>query len=227
MIMKPFQKIITIVFLLTIVSSIGNEAKADRWGYLWDTKAHNKGQIHLSFGYGYPRLENSNFKFHENKSQYRVVGVGPFAFKAEYGLTRQFSIGLSCNYIKYTSDWQENRFVPFHNAELPFVYGTKVQDISAMLRINYHWVVNPRMDIYAGGGLGYNHWIVEDFTNNAPDDSTFVSQFKKPMPVAFEMTAGVRYYFRSRNAVYLEAGYGKSLIQGGFVFKFRQWKKQE
>jgi opacity protein-like surface antigen len=224
---KPFLRLIAVVFLLTVLSVQSKEVKADRWGYLWDTKAHNKGQIHISYGYGIPRLENSNFKFHKDKADYRVIGVGPFAFKAEYGLSRQFSIGLSCNYIKYTSDWRENRFDSFHQRDLPFTYGTIAQDISIMLRMNYHWVVNHRTDVYIGGGMGYNHWIAEDFTTNAPDDSTFTAQFKRPMPAAFEMTAGIRYYFRSRNAVYLEAGYGKSLIQGGFVFKFRQWKKQE
>ena len=156
-----------------------------------------------------------------------MVGIGPFAFKAEYGLSREFSIGLSCNYIRYTSDWREQRFDQRNQRDLPFVYGTVTQDISAMLRINYHWVVNNRTDVYMGGGMGYNHWIAEDFTVNAPDDSSFVSQFKRPMPVAFEMTAGIRYYFRTRNAIYLEVGYGKSIVQGGFVFKFRQWKKQE
>jgi hypothetical protein len=30
---------------------------APKWDYLWDQKAHEKGQIHFSYGYGQPRLD--------------------------------------------------------------------------------------------------------------------------------------------------------------------------
>jgi hypothetical protein len=39
------------------------------------------------------------------------------------------------------------------------------------------------------------------------------------------MTFGVRYFFLTRTAIYVEAGLGKALIQGGFVFKFRHRKR--
>lgn len=216
-----------IIILFTILALYFDaQAQTPRWNYLWDTKAHNQGQIHFSYGYGIPRLENRLFKLHKDDANYRVVGVGPFAFKAEYGLTRQLSIGLSAYYIRYTSDWKENRFdSSLHQTVLPFVFGTKVQDISVMLRLNYHYNVTERTDVYLGGAMGYNKWIVEDFTTYSFEDSTFNSNFKTPGPFAAELTAGFRYFFRSRNALYLEVGYGKSIVQAGFVFKFRAHKK--
>jgi len=216
------------LLLLSIFLGVffAEDAQADRFNTFWDTKAHDKGQLHFSYGYGFPRLENRRFDLHKDKNEYRVVGVGPFNFKAEYGLTRQLSIGISATYIEYTSDWEEQRFDTYHQRDIWFTYGTKVQDIAAMLRLNYHWIVTPRSDFYVGGGLGYNKWKSEDFTSFSPEDSLFTSYFKEPGSFSAEITLGYRYYFRQRNAIYIEAGYGKSIVQAGFVFKFLHRKRQ-
>lgn len=220
------RKLSLLLFTFVVVSFITKDVQADKFRYYWDTKSHDKGQLHFSYGYGFPRLDNRRFKLHKDENAYKVDGVGPFIFKAEYGLTRQLSIGLSATYVQYTSEWEQQRFSEFHQKNLWFVYGTKVHDLAAMLRLNYHWVVTPRSDLYVGGGLGYNRWRSEDFTNFTPEDSTFNSFFKKPDPFAAEITLGYRYYFRQRNAVFIEAGYGKSIVQAGFVFKFLHRKRQ-
>ncbi len=100
-----------------------------------------------------------------------------------------------------------------------------MHDIAANVRLNYHLFVNKEWDVYIGGGVGYNHFINEDFTTYSADDTLFKSQFKLPYPVSYEMSFGVRYFFLTRTAIYLEVGMGKALVQGGFVFKFRHRKR--
>jgi hypothetical protein len=195
------------------------------WDYNWDQKAHEKGQIHFSYGYGQPRLDKKLFDFHKKEIDFKVVGVGPFFWKAEHGLTRRLSVSLSAAYILYKSEWKRMRPDPKYGYDLPFRYGNTLHDISGNLRLNYHLFVNKEWDVYVGGGVGYNHFINKDFTDYGPDDSTFNSQFKIPYPVSYEMTFGVRYFFLTRTAIYVEAGLGKALIQGGFVFKFRHRKR--
>jgi hypothetical protein len=85
--------------------------------------------------------------------------------------------------------------------------------------------VDKDWDIYIGGGAGYNYYMNKDFTTFFPEDTTFRSHFKIPFPISYEMTVGIRYYFLTRTAIYLEAGMGKSLAQAGFVFKFRHRKR--
>lgn len=216
----------TLFLFFVFVGSIATNAQVDRFNTFWDTKAHDKGQVHFSYGYGFPRLDDNLFKFHDNKNEFRVVGVGPFIFKGEYGVNRQLSVGFSAAYIKYTSDWSELRPDPNNNRPLWYKFGTNLTDLSVMLRLNYHWITTPRSDFYMGGGIGYNRWQSEDFTTRTSEDSTFNSLFKEPGGLAAEITLGYRYYFRQRNALYIEAGYGKSIIQGGFVFKFRHRKRE-
>lgn len=198
---------------------------APKWDYNWDLKAHEKGQIHFSYGYGQPRLDNKLFDYQKDSTDFRVVGIGPFFWKAEYGLSRKLSVGISAAYILYKADWKRQRPDPLYGFDLPFTYGTRLHDISANLRLNYHLFVNKDWDVYLGGGVGYNYYINQDFTTYKPDDTLFNAQFKIPYPVSYEMTFGVRYYFLTRTAIYLEAGYGKAVLQGGFVFKFRHRKR--
>ncbi|MBK7691335.1 MAG: hypothetical protein IPK62_02770 [Bacteroidetes bacterium] len=221
------NKFILILLLLTgfTLSLSAQFFSAPKWDYLWDQKAHEKGQIHFSYGYGQPRLDKKLFDYQKDSIDFRVIGVGPFFWKAELGLTRKLSVMLSAGYILYKADWKVMRPDPLYTFDLPFVYGTQLHDISANLRFNYHIFVNKEFDVYVGGGVGYNHFMNKDFTDYAPDDTLFKSQFKLPYPVSYEMTFGVRYFFLTRTAIYVEAGIGKSLLQGGFVFKFRHRKR--
>lgn len=212
-------------FLLLSSHHIWAQGDHGYWNYFWDTKAHDRGQIHFSYGYGAPRLDSKLFEFHKNEIEYFTRGIGPFIFKAEYGIKRNLSIGLSFTYIKYNSEFKRIRFDSTHLKDLPFVYGTTVHDIAAMLRVNYHKVITPRLDIYLGGGAGYNMWMSKDYTNYWPDQDSLNLQFVKPFPVIFEASAGFRYFVLNRTALFIEAGYGKSVVQAGVVFKFRHTKR--
>ncbi|MBU3675949.1 MAG: hypothetical protein FGM54_02040 [Chitinophagaceae bacterium] len=219
---------ITLVVLMMVLSLSQAKAQffsAPGWDYYWDTKAYEKGQIHLSVGYGQPRLENGLFKYQQDSTDFRVVGIGPFYSRLEYGLTRKLSVAVSAGWIRYKSEWKQQRPDPLYGFDLPFRYGTEANDIFANLRLNYHLFVSKDWDVYIGGGLGYNTFNNKDFTSYGPDSTTFKSQFKIPYPVSYEMTFGARYFFLTRTAIYLEVGMGKSVVQGGFVFKFRHRKR--
>ena len=221
------KKLLLALFIFIGFASPSNAQffTAPKWDYNWDIKAHEKGQIHFSYGFGFPRLDNKLFDYQKDSIDYKLAGIGPFFFKTEIGLSRKLSLALSTSYILYKSEWKRQRPDPKYGFDLPFTYGTKLHDIAANVRLNYHLFVNKEWDVYVGGGVGYNHFINDDFTTYAADDSLFKSQFKLPYPVSYEMTFGVRYFFLTRTAIYLEAGLGKALVQGGFVFKFRHRKR--
>jgi hypothetical protein len=196
------------------------------WDYYYDMKAHEKGQIHFFYGYGGPRLDQKLFQYHKNEMDFRVVNVGPFIFKTEYGLSRKLSVALSTTYTLYKSDWNRKKLDFFTGDSLLYQYKTTFHDISANLRLNYHLYVSPHLDVYIGGGTGYNYSWHKDTSQYYPKDSVFNAQFKNPPPISAECSIGAKYFFLTRNAFFVELGYGKSLVQAGFVFKFRQRKRE-
>jgi|694.fasta_scaffold02542_29 hypothetical protein len=218
--------LVVIVILSWSTSSNAQLFKIPRWDYYWDLKAHEKGQMHFFYGYGQPRLDKKLFDYHRNEEAFRVVGVGPFCFKFEYGLSRKLSVALTANYSRYKSDWLRRKPDPLFLDTLAFRYGTTYNDLVLNLRFNYHLFVSRDLDVYLGGGAGYNYTSHSDFTNYGPEDTTFNARFKEPYMISGEMSLGVRYYFLTRNAIFLEVGYGKSIVQAGFVFKFRHRKRE-
>jgi hypothetical protein len=71
-----------------------------------------------------------------------------------------------------------------------------------------------KLDIYAGASIGSG--IAAGFYNGYPDYPNTV----RIRPIAFGgLHAGVRYYFKPKVGVNLELGFGKSLVNAGFVFK--------
>jgi len=137
------------VFALLMLIGFGSKSveaqyhEADRWNFYWDWKAHAKGQIHFHYGYGFPRIDLEMFDHQNWKNDFRVDGVGPFYFKAEYGLSRQLSIMLSTAYTQYTSDWTEPRLDPNYNQNLNFIYGTTVHDIAAKTILHFNLRTPP------------------------------------------------------------------------------------
>jgi hypothetical protein len=221
------KKFLLVWSFLMAIAFCGNAQfwKIPKWDYYWDLKAHEKGQIHFNYGYGQPRMDYKLFNHQKDSTDFRSVGVGPFYWRMEYGLSRKLSVAVSASWILYKSDWKRQRPDGKWGIDLPYIYGTRCHDIAANLRFNYHFFVNKEWDLYIGGGAGYNYFMRKYFTNYGPDDSTFDAHFKIPYPISYEMSVGARYYFLTRTAIYLEAGFGKSLIQGGFTFKFRYRKR--
>jgi hypothetical protein len=221
-----YKYLLSLLFIITFFSKANAQGFGEKWKMHWDIKAHEKGQWHFAWGYGLPRLDNKVFSFNKDSIDYRISGFGPFHFKTEYGIRRNLSVQLSTTYVLYKSDWKGKRKDYFTGDSLLYTYGNKVADISANLRVNYHYYVDKNWDLYLGGGVGYNYFIPTDFTTYALEDSSFSSHFKVPLPQTFEFTAGIRYFFMTRTAIFCEIGYGKSMVQGGFVFKFRQKKRE-
>ena len=102
-----------ILLMLSFVLSTQSKAQffsIPGWDYNWDQKAHEKGQIHFSYGYGQPRLDKKLFDYQKDSTDFRVVGIGPFFWKAELGLSRKLSVLLSASYILYKADWTGQRY---------------------------------------------------------------------------------------------------------------------
>jgi len=70
-----------------------------------------------------------------------------------------------------------------------------------------------KLDIYVGASIGSG--IAGTFYRNYPNPDV-----TRIVPIAFGgLHAGVRYYFKPRVGINAEVGFGKSLINAGFVFK--------
>jgi hypothetical protein len=139
-------------------------------------------------------------------------GLLSYGGRLEYLLADKLGIGADINYelSGYNYDYQES--VNSYNVDY------KAKKLRAMLRFNYHFVQNERIDVYTGFAGGYKY-VNRSFTSQNPDDPNRESG--AIIPVAVRISIGTRIYITNNIGGMLELGaFGGSLLQFGVSAKF-------
>jgi opacity protein-like surface antigen len=228
---KIFFVLICLSFFLKVQSQIW-------WDKHWDIKAHEVGQLHFQLGVALPtphwnsdsnsidvytnRTDNKAFEKYNKENEYDLFGAGPIFARFEYAFNRKLSVNAGITYTNYQVRFSRDSLDKTIGVMIPYEYGIKVNNLSYMVRLNYHLYVDTRWDLYCGGGLGYDSYTATNYTKYTPQALLFNGNFKKPAPVTFEAGAGLRYFFLNRTAFYIEYGYGKTNLHAGVLVKVSQ-----
>jgi hypothetical protein len=177
-----------------------------------------QGTVMLSGGVGFLSLEGVARSFIQdflNKKTNTVTSnvSTPLFFKAEYMVSDYFGLGVNVNYSKFDAAFKVDTFYK----------GTMdMTRTSIILRGNAHFAKlipnSDSWDPYIGFGLGYQRMKV-----NYADDSPYTpidGGLVVPLPVTFEATAGIRYFFMPNLGSYLEVGITRAFVQMGVTAKF-------
>jgi len=129
------------------------------------------------------------------------IGVPPITVVGEYGITDNISVGGMIGY----NNWG-------------YSYGTyNITSHNIMLGVRGNWHFNDlihvkNLDLYAGIALGAYVYVT---TSN-------IAYYTGGTTAGFlwNFQVGARYYFTQNIGVWLELGYGYSVVSGGVVFKF-------
>lgn len=179
-------------------------------------QAFEQGKIVVSAGYGFPNFTKLYFKAFQNYGGYTTTGVGPVHFKFEYAIADKIGLGLSINYSSYKVEWD---YTDSAYSYTKYKEGFKGSSISAILRMNVHFATSEKLDPYFGIGVGYRTNSFS-YYNTDPFYRGTARVTGAIIPVGFETTLGLRYFFTENIGAYMEMGVAKSLIQGGVSIKF-------
>jgi len=167
--------------------------------------------------YGWPNIMGSIFKVYETYPGFTSSSLGPLGGKFEYGVSDKIGIGLTVNAlnssINYTGEGYDENLNP-----VTYEYGIKYNSLSVNLRFNIHYFTTGNLDVYIGAGPGYSYKNV-DYSSTDPDFVSGTLNFSL-IPISFELTQGVRYYFTPNIGAFAEIGLSKGYLQGGIVAKF-------
>lgn len=172
-----------------------------------------KGAHLISLGYGFPAWGGQLFSDLKEVyiDDYSQSGLGPIFLKYDYAFNNNMSIGFTARYTDVSVEY------PVEDGTSTTPYTQSRMSISGLARFNYHFGVSRQWDPYAGVGLGYNfNQITLDQGNAENPAGALVSS---PAPIAFEATAGARFFITPKFAVYGELGYSQSLANLGVTFK--------
>lgn len=181
---------------------------------------------------GLPNWANSIFysQYDGNNSSVRNYKVNgsmlSYGGRFEYMLAENMGIGVDVNYEVSGFNYDYDTSV-YNSTTGEYEFESNNYDYTAkktrvMARLNYHFVQNDRIDVYAGFAGGYKHVNRRGITtNNVTNEQSEGSISGALVPVAFRIAIGTRVYFTDNIGAMMELGaFGGGLVQFGLSFKF-------
>jgi hypothetical protein len=163
----------------------------------------------ISFGIGFPNLYRSSYNEPAGYTHIKTTGFGPFYAKLEFAAFKNVGLVTSFSYSTFHYSYFGRPGI---------IYYDDVNTLSFSLSGNYHfsnWITNPRLDVYAGGGLAVDYQKYT-YGNIPPYRSPEHKAHIYPL-----LRGGARYYLDNIFGLYGEAGYdGLSVVQLGFSVRF-------
>jgi hypothetical protein len=169
--------------------------------------------VNISFGYSYPNLDYTHFANFANMYKGNVSNqTGPFTGAIDYQFSRFMSIGVLGTYGKVTLPY----YAIDNKTSIPDMTGN-YENWSLMLNVVSYFPTRSRaVSPYLRTAVGINHWI-QDYT-----DVTGAKPMGIPEPstLAYQASLGAKFNLSPRAGIFMEAGYGKYIVNGGLALKF-------
>ena len=168
-----------------------------------------------------------------NIQDYQVVGsMLSYGGRIEYMASDKVGIGADVNYEvsgysykfdDYVFDIDGNYVTDANGDYLITQYQTQytAKKLRAMFRLNYHFVQEEKLDMYAGFAGGYKSVNRASETNPTTSSYTDANLDGALVPVTLRIAIGAKMYFTQNIGAHVELGaFGGGLLQAGLSFKF-------
>jgi hypothetical protein len=168
-----------------------------------------------------------------NIQDYKVVGsMLSYGGRIEYMASDKVGVGADVNYEvsgysykfdDYVYDANGNMLMDANGNYLITQYQTQysAKKLRAMFRLNYHFVQEEKIDMYAGFAGGYKSVNRASETN--PTTSSYIDANLNGalIPVTLRIAIGAKMYFTQNIGAHVELGaFGGGLLQAGLSVKF-------
>ncbi len=181
-----------------------------------------KGTILVDAYYGFPNLYSAIFRTlattaTSNNENLTASGIGPLGLRAEYLVADKVGLGVDFNYSNNSLSFNYFGTNSLGNTET-YTYKFNTTAIRAMVGVNWHWIRTEKIDFYGALKTGYYN---RTFTESTTDQGVANFSFSSPLPVAFRIEIGVRYFFTENIGIMVNTGLGGGgLVNGGICGKF-------
>jgi hypothetical protein len=173
--------------------------------------------VNLSMGYGYPNLDKDYFpdQFAGALNAYKgtqFTQTGPVTAALDFQFSRYNSIGVMGTYGKVSVpyyDFNSNNSTAFFNGD--------IQSWSVMLNMMTYFPSYETVSPYIRTAIGMCNRS-ESYTY--PDGSKAFVGGENMSDLAYQVSIGTRFNLSPNAGFYIEAGYGRYIVDGGLTFRF-------
>ena len=168
--------------------------------------------VNFSVGYGFPNLDKNQLAVFYNSYKGTISQTGPITGAIDYQFSRNMSMGLLGTYGKVS--------VPYYDygsdGKYPSFTGS-LENWSLMLNVMNYIPTNTRqVEPYLRTAIGINNWK-QSYLDASGSPA---AQLADPTQLAYQVSLGTRINLSKQAGFFVEAGYGKYILNGGLTLKF-------
>lgn len=165
--------------------------------------------IDIAIGYGFPNLDKNQLPNFYNYYSGNASQTGPVTGAINYRFSRNMSIGLMVSH--------GNVSLPYYDYNSGnFAFTGNLDNWSIMFNmLHYMPVISDKASPYIRTAIGVNIWD-QNFTDNSGNKLNMAGT---PSDLAYQISLGTDIKLSKQSALFIEAGYGKYILQGGLKFK--------
>jgi len=165
--------------------------------------------VNISIGYGFPNIDKKYLPVYYNTYYGAVSQKGPITGSLDYRFGRRMSIGVLATHGTIKAPYYD------YFSSLP-VFNAKIDNWSFMLTLVRYFPAGPKITPYLRTAIGFNKWK-QEYSDPAGNK---ISMPEAEMPdFARQVALGAKFNLSKKAALFIEAGYGKYIIQGGLAVK--------
>lgn len=168
--------------------------------------------VNLTIGYGVPNLDKEFLPEYYDLYHTSATQKGPFTASLDYQFSRRMSIGLMVTHGTVSTPYYD-----YYNPSDEPVFLAKYENWSLLLNLVRYIPAGKKVSPYLKTAIGINLW--EQQYTDADHNDLAVGEVSLP-DLAYQAAIGVRFNLSAKAGLFVEAGYGKYVAQGGLAFKF-------
>jgi len=169
-----------------------------------------KPTVSLNIGYGFPNLDQNHLAYFYNYYRGNLQQTGPITGSIDYRFSRVMSVGVMATYGKLNTNYYS-----YGNSYNPSLYA-HVQSYAIMFNMMNYFPAGKSVSPYLRTAAGVNIWEEDyrDISGNKVPINGYPTSF------AYQLSMGARFNLSEHAGIFVEAGYGKYIAQGGLSLSF-------
>ena len=171
-----------------------------------------KPVLHVNLGYGFPNLDKYALPDFYHADRGNATLTGPFTGTIDYQFTRSMSIG-----VMVTHGVVKAPYYDYSNPGNTPDFTGRLNNTSVMLDLVRYLPAGPNVTPYFRTAIGANIWQQE-----YKDASGYPVADGGDLPaLAYQLSLGVQFHVSKQAGLFVEAGYGKYILNGGLALSFK------
>jgi predicted porin len=166
--------------------------------------------VRFSLGYGYPNLDKSQMASFYGYSLSNVKQTGPITGSLDYQYSQNSSIGLMVTHGQVSGSYYD-----YNNPTGPAVMSGSLDNWSVMVNMMNYMPGSEKVVPYFRTAVGINIWTPK-YTDAIGNKMNGLSD---PNQLAYQVSLGANIHLSKNTGLFMEAGYGKYIVQGGLTFR--------